>query len=64
MLLFLNDLRFFSQTSTNVKQDLTIAMIMLTVQTRKEVTLADVRLVLMEMASFAKVRSSSQLNEF
>lgn len=48
---------YFSQTLTNVRQDLTIAMSMLIVQTPMEVFRVDVRLVLMEMARSAKVRS-------
>lgn len=40
-----------------MRQDLTIAMSMLTVQTPMEVFRVDVRLVLMEMARSAKVRS-------
>lgn len=48
---------FLSQTLTNVRQDLTIAMSMPIVQTPMEVFRVDVRLVLMEMARSAKVRS-------
>lgn len=48
---------YFSQTLTNVRQDLTIAMSMLIVQTPMEVFRVYVRLVLMEMARSAKVRS-------
>lgn len=48
---------YFSQTLTNVRQDLTIAMSMLIVQTPMEVFRVYVRLVLMEMARSAKVQS-------
>lgn len=48
---------YFSQTLTNVRQDLTIAMSMLIVQTPMEIFRVYVRLVLMEMARSAKVQS-------